>query len=580
MKEINVEELKRYYIEENHSKEETRKHFKVTDWALSKLFKNYNIRKPKSSVSKLCLSTKKSRYGSENYNNRLKFKETEKERYGGIGFASDICRSKSNNTTEVRYGNRDIRKTTYFKNKASSTKQIRYGDANYNNREKIKETLKERYGFENPVFTHIKSSEPEQKVREALKAHSYRIKNREFDVKLGNTLIEVDGEFWHPSTVQNLKLTQVRNLVNDYEKEQLAKREGFELVRIHTGNIPEKITLESLKEKDYRPSYSIEYSDYIVTPETLKKFIGNYGKDTLERDFFPDMLAMVRLCSPNFPKIPKEESLQEAIDYLRNTDHLKYYRAKGRFTFNSSNVGSNVLKSRFNSFWKASNRGKLSPVEAWKCDEVMNKIIRYRVGINNTGECYGLSLKQIIKGLNVNHFLVSFFKPTIAAAIYRHYLGNVKQPVVFDPSAGFGARLLAFKSLYPEGTYIGCEPNPETYQELQDLVKEAGFSKVILYPQKLEDLKSIPEYDFGFTSPPYFDLETYSVPVNYVNFEEWKSTFWNKLINLPNMYVNINMQLWNLIQSDQLCTVDIISKNRNPVGTNQKNQELIIKRLN
>ena len=573
-------DLRKYYIEENHSKEETRKHFNLTNWSLSKLFTFYGIRKPPTIVSEIRAKTKRIRYGSETYNNRQKFRETEKERYGGVGYASEFCRIKANSTTLSRYGNADIRKTKHFKDKSTQTKLEKYGKGTYNNPKKSKETLKKRYGFDNPIFTHIKSSEPERRVREALGGHSYRLENREFDVKVGNTLIEVDGEFWHPYSIKNLKLTQLRNIVNDYTKEQIARERGFELLRVHVKNIPEEITVDSLRKVNYRPTYKIGYSEDILSKSTLEKFISTYGKDVLEKNFLSDMVPTIRLCSPEFPDIPQEEDLFTVIGCLRKTD-FTFYKKHGHFSFNCSNLGSNVIKSRFRSFWKASNRGRLSPVQAWQSDEILENIIRYRIGLNDTGECFGLSLKQIVRGLNINHFLVSFFKPSLAASIYKHYLGDVISPVVFDPSAGFGARLLAFKSLYPDGTYIACEPNPETFKELQDLVEEANFSNVILHSCKLEDLQEVPSYDFGFTSPPYYDLETYSVPVSYGSFEEWKGLFWNKLISLPNMHAVVNGQLLDLLKGEDssLKVVDFISKNRNPLGSNQNTREYIVKKV-
>lgn len=571
MKGNSVEEtdLREYYIVENHSKEETRKYFGLSDWTLSKLFKHYGIRKDSASVRKLRYETSKQRYGLETYNNRSKFKNTVQSRYGGIGFASEECRKKGEKTIEVRYGNSDIRKTEYFKSRAAETKLTRYGDANYNNIQKGKITLKERYGIDNPIFTHIKSSEPERRVREALGGHTYRVCNREFDVKVGNTLIEVDGEFWHPVTTKNLKLTQLRNLVNDYSKEQIAREQGLELIRIHVSDIPDNITLDSVREKNYRPSYSLGYRDYVLTSDTLDKFISNYGKEVLEKDFFPDMLTLIRMCSSSFPEIPKEENLQEVIGCLKNLNYQDYYNTVGCFETVTNGTGSNVLKSRFKSFWNIRNEAGQSPVDTWQSDDKLNVIIQDIVGLNENGVCHGLSLEQIIKGILTQGNSVDFFEPTLAAAIYKKYLGDSLTPVVFDPAAGFGARLLAFKSAYPSGTYIGCETNEETFQELQELVKEAKFSNVVLYSQKPGEL---PEYDFGFTS-----LSDFKVANNY---RESEDVLWKRLVSLPNMHVLISSQQYESLQDGHLRIFDTIIDNPSLTKSSRETQKYIVDCIN
>lgn len=426
----------------------------------------------------------------------------------------------------------------------------------------------------------IKSSEPEKRVRKLLQGQPVRLEGREFDIKVDNILVEIDGEYWHPDSVKSINPTQVRNLVNDYFKEQLAKKYNMELIRVHVKDLPERdedITLEKLRELNYRPSYNLKFNDDIVSSSVLLHCIERYGRESVEKIYLDDFVDMIYLCQPTFPVIPQIEDLSAVIIKLGKSND-SYYEKHGCFTFNGSNVGNNILKSRFRSFWNSSNKGALSPVEVWTNRDLMRDIIKYRVGLNDKKECYGLGLKWIVRGINVNRFCVSFFKPSLASSIYRHYLGDVETPVVFDPCCGFGARLLAFKSTYPNGTYIGCEPNVETFKELQSLVKEAGFSQVFLHNCKLEDLKDIPEYDLGFTSPPYFDMEDYKNGVSYENFEDWKLKFWDKLVNLPNMYININNKLYSQLSSE-IKIIDRIKKSINPVGnSSQVQEEFIVKK--
>ncbi len=88
-------------------------------------------------------STKKEKYGDENYNNREKAKET--------------CLKKYNvdNSTKVESVQKKIK----------STKKEKYGDENYNNREKAKETCLEKYDKEH----HMQSNEILNKQKETNK---------------------------------------------------------------------------------------------------------------------------------------------------------------------------------------------------------------------------------------------------------------------------------------------------------------------------------------------------------------------------------------------------------------------------
>jgi DNA modification methylase len=104
---------------------------------------------------------------------------------------------------------------------------------------------------------------------------------------------------------------------------------------------------------------------------------------------------------------------------------------------------------------------------------------------------------------------------------------------VHDPSAGFGSRMSA--ALLSGFRYTATDPNKELYPILRacyDKIVQSGFAPVGsefgVYCQGSEVF--IPELegkiDFAFTSPPYFDLEKYSVDEgastkNYSNYRLW-----------------------------------------------------------
>lgn len=105
------------------------------------------------------------------------------------------------------------------------------------------------------------------------------------------------------------------------------------------------------------------------------------------------------------------------------------------------------------------------------------------------------------------------FRPMNAKAIYERFV----KPggVIWDPSVGFGGRILGALSSSNEYHYIGTDPNTESIYNAHRLgtaiEKVSGRKDSFeLYCCGSEDLRlDEKSVDFVFTSPPYFDLEQY-----------------------------------------------------------------------
>lgn len=175
-------------------------------------------------------------------------------------------------------------------------------------------------------------------------------------------------------------------------------------------------------------------------------------------------------------------------------------------------MGNRALKARFGSFWEAANGPALRAFDR----EARLKVLRYRLGLNAKRETFDVSLAAIRRGFVVGGHAVSFFKPVVAAQVYARWLHGVDQPVtVWDPSGGFGARMLGFFSVFPQGTYIANEPAQKTRRDLLRLAEEIQAGTPALSPtvhvrEEGSELRG-PEQavDLVFTSPPYFDKERY-----------------------------------------------------------------------
>lgn len=125
---------------------------------------------------------------------------------------------------------------------------------------------------------------------------------------------------------------------------------------------------------------------------------------------------------------------------------------------------------------------------------------------------------------------VQNFPPSKAKAVYDKYCKDGY--VVYDYSSGFGGRLLGALSSIHDITYIGTDPNTETYinlLELKNIAENCLNKKNKSYifnnvsEEMIMDENSI---DFAFSSPPYFDTEIYSdeetqCNVRYKKYDNW-----------------------------------------------------------
>jgi hypothetical protein len=172
--------------------------------------------------------------------------------------------------------------------------------------------------------------------------------------------------------------------------------------------------------------------------------------------------------------------------------------------------GASFLRARFLSFWSA---GK-GPATWDKTDLRWDKVLLNQAGLSERDEEKKISWASLRQETRTQRYTVSFFQPQHALNIYRKNLDGIKNPRVWDPSGGFGARMLGFKSVFPNGFYATNEPANETHRDLESLNKEltkTGCSVSEILKSGSETTKCPSgKFDLVFTSPPYFDREKYS----------------------------------------------------------------------
>jgi hypothetical protein len=170
------------------------------------------------------------------------------------------------------------------------------------------------------------------------------------------------------------------------------------------------------------------------------------------------------------------------------------------------------------------------------------------------------------------HISATNFPPATAKFIYQHFTTDIKdqdQIIVYDPSAGFGGRLLGALSLSTDRQfhYVGTDPNPDNwipeinrsrYECLGEFfnnnirrkfkttyeIFQSG-SEVIHKEKGFEKYKG--QIDFVFTSPPYFAAEGYSEDENqsfkkFPTYSEWRDGFLRQ--TLKNAYDYLKPNRW------------------------------------
>ena len=364
-----------------------------------------------------------------------------------------------------------------------------------------------------------------------------------FDVKIGNVLIEFDGIYWHGlDRDADFTYAQLCNVINDIKKNNLARQMGCELLRIRSSDEWSKcMSVNDLRDIAYHHQTAdgsvirqgtFTFDDDlrpIITREQLIRInepqFGGRGRQWTQDTLLPLVLELFHEHA-NFHGwfYPHAVDIEESLNEIIRSVTLD--RLSCDHDISSKNgAGTGWLKSRFKSYWHVDG----GPVESFWDTRRFSKVLQYRLGLNNSKpydytlsdgtkischETFDINVKNVRFGLIVQRNAVSFFKPHAAAVIWRRALGDVKDPVVWDPSGGFGARMLGFAAMYPHGYYSCTEPANMTHADLT----AAGKELISVLPQlRIDVIKCGSEQyvptadsvDCVFTSPPYFSKEKY-----------------------------------------------------------------------
>jgi hypothetical protein len=197
------------------------------------------------------------------------------------------------------------------------------------------------------------------------------------------------------------------------------------------------------------------------------------------------------------------------------------------------------------------NHEQYSPIEAWKSEDFLVKIVKEFIKTNKTDDLTSFALRELIwsNGLECNSF-----KASLASSVYWQF--NAKR--ILDISSGWGDRLLGAMAHYAD-RYLGFDPNIDLqpgYNAMKDMfLQEKYKSSFEVRPIQFEEADLQGEtFDLVFTSPPYYDFEVYvegdktQSMERYTSLDDWLVGFlftslkkaWNVLIPTGNMVIHIN----------------------------------------
>jgi hypothetical protein len=225
--------------------------------------------------------------------------------------------------------------------------------------------------------------------------------------------------------------------------------------------------------------------------------------------------------------------------------------------------GGGKLSKVLNFFFKeclykcTNQRARKTPLEALQNEDDIAYILSYVHSKPNfyTGNDVQ-NVESFFRNAGKLACKVANFPPKEARNIYFRYFPNAltdkeNKINVLDTSSGFGSRMSAV--LISGHNYFGFDPNRELHNKLMQCAKWYKANGFIddkqkcslfckgseIFVPKLENT-----IDVSFTSPPYFNLETYSKDAgasteNYDNYNNWLINFARPTIENTYRYLKV-----------------------------------------
>ena len=181
--------------------------------------------------------------------------------------------------------------------------------------------------------------------------------------------------------------------------------------------------------------------------------------------------------------------------------------------------------------WTTGSCNEHSPDQLWANPRLRRRIFRTLIAMK-MGEVSPATCRNAIA---LSGRVVSQFRPAAAKWLIDRYQAKS----VLDPSAGWGDRLAGFWASSADH-YTGIDPSTRRhpcYQQQVSLYSTLHKKDSRLICMPFEDWVPDREFDLGFTSPPYFNVETYSAEptqsfLRYPTYQLWLEGFLRPFIKI------------------------------------------------
>lgn len=210
-----------------------------------------------------------------------------------------------------------------------------------------------------------------------------------------------------------------------------------------------------------------------------------------------------------------------------------------------SRIGNNIV-DYFTFSQRLNTRGKYNinfyefivNIDEFKKKKYIQNMLQYYDTVKNKSKKknYYTVLKEVY---NICISAINIIRPIVYMEIYSKY----KPKTILDFCAGWGGAAVAASALNIEN-YIGIEINhalKTPYSNLIDFLKEKRKTNInVIFDDALNVDYSTLNYDFVFTSPPYYFIQKYENNVKYNTKKEMDEKFYIPLFSKTYSHLQTN----------------------------------------
>ena len=276
-----------------------------------------------------------------------------------------------------------------------------------------------------------------------------------------------------------------------------------------------------------------------------------YDKEKLI-EFFITEVKEKRLLFP-YKKITLKDAESDFRELMYYTPNDYFQAASYKVDYKYPSKGKYIMEKTFPfapDYFQQKNRMNCgyisfpSPIEVFNTEKNLKRLFDGFFVFENKS----VSSEGILSLIQLRFYVASKFKCAVAKSIYEKF----NSVDVLDLSSGWGDRLCGFYACENTRSYIGIDPNTDTYNQYfkqaefydkciatdTNMLRDTTPKKIRLFNLPAEDVQLEENIvDTVFTSPPYFNIERYTKEDNqscnrYKTDEAWLNGFMFRAIDV------------------------------------------------